>query len=233
MRIYRYSITKKVLTSFTESCTLGYSGPKCALCQSDAACSLATDDESATCSTDLNFQENSTLKTFACNPLGPPLIADLIVPDSLTIQCHTRPGEETSGTNSPAPSTPSPAVIASTPVAAPSLGVPAPGPSTLPLAPVPAPTKAPLIVPPILAPGTEGGRAPAPAPGIIIGGVDIGGLLNDAGNAIGGGGAGRRLMQAAPAPEGSTASPYCDVGFRVKNPAIEITCRANECGLQP
>lgn len=221
------------------TCPLGFLGPRCALCEANAACALSTNVEKATCSTDLNFLETSTIKSFACDPTGPSLVVDLLVPDSLIIQCHTRPGEEAAGAPAPAPASPPPAVVLDTPPPLiPPVAAPAPAPAGFQGAPVPsllplAPAQAPTAFPPVFAPGIGGGVAPSPAPGVIINGVDISGLLDDAGNALGGG---RRLRQAVPAPEGSadaSANPYCEIGFKVKDPAVEILCMSTDCGVQP
>jgi ABC-type multidrug transport system ATPase subunit/ABC-type multidrug transport system permease subunit len=161
------------------------------------------------------------VKSYVCNPTGPELVVGLIVPDSLLIQCHTMAGESAGGGG-----------VAATP----------PTPIEEPLAPAPAPVAVAAFSPPALIPSPEGGASPpaavavpptteeitgAPAPGpsggILVNGTDITGLLNDAGQVL----AGRKrlLLQ-------DTGAPYCDIGFRVQNPALQVQCKANDCALQ-
>ena len=70
------------------TCPSGFGGNGCAVCESAAACATATGNAAATCSSSLAFAPTSQLKSYSCS-FNPGLVASLVVPDSLLLQCST------------------------------------------------------------------------------------------------------------------------------------------------
>jgi ABC-type multidrug transport system ATPase subunit len=193
------------------------------LCANDLACSASTGNGGATCNKDFPFLASSKVKSYACNPTAPDLVVGLIVPDSLLIQCHTMAGSDGGGDAAAPPTT--------------GVEAPAPGPEVVSFSPPAASPPQEVAVPPVaVSPTTDSGSAtggaPAPGPsGLLVNGTDISGLLDAAGEAL----AGRKrllLQEAAPPPATETGEPYCDIGFRVQDPALQVQCKANDCALQ-
>jgi ABC-type multidrug transport system ATPase subunit/ABC-type multidrug transport system permease subunit len=191
------------------------------MCSSDEACSTSTGNSGATCNRDFPFTSSSKVKSYVCNPTAPDLVLGLIAPNSLLIQCHTLAGELfTGGGGSLATAPPTLVEEAS-----------APAPEVVSFSP---PATAPVVAgasPPVAvaaAPPT----APAPGPasgGLVVNGTDISGLLNEAGQALG---RKRLLLQAVAPPAAEAGAPYCEIGFKVEDPALQVQCRANDCALQ-
>ena len=159
------------------------------------------------------------MKSYVCNPTGPDLVVGLIAPDSLLIQCHTLAGGSSSGDGiAAAPPTP----------VEDSLPAPAPGSEVVAFSPPdissPEGGASPPAVPPVTGDATE---APAAAPALVVNGTDISGLLDAAGQALAG--KKRLLLQDITAAAGA---PYCDIGFQVQDPALQVQCKANDCALQ-
>ncbi|KAL4534698.1 hypothetical protein Ndes2526A_g05580 [Nannochloris sp. 'desiccata'] len=203
------------------SCPEGFSGPKCSLCSNDLACSASTGNSGATCNRDLPFLSSSKVKSFVCNPTGPDLVVGLIAPDSLLIQCHTMAGGGSSGgVDVAAPPNPvedsAPALALAPEVAAFSPPV---------MLPFEGEASSPVAVPPVINSDTG-----APAPGLVVNGTDISGLLDAAGQALAG--KKRLLLQDVAAAAAPAGDPYCDIGFRVQDPALQVQCKANDCALQ-
>lgn len=193
-----------------QSCPTDFTGPECAVCISDQACSLLTNKEDASCDRSFVYSNTTAVKTMVCNPTSPDLVTGLLVPNSFLIQCHT--GLELSDRKSKV-------------VAAPSLGS-AQGPSS-----EIGDQGTAQVVPPESegqgAPGIrqfdESQRAPAPVAELNGGAVGAKRLLlqtSDSSSNVGNSGT-------------ATEEPYCRIGFTVIDPNVMVSCRADECSMQP
>ena len=104
-------------------------------------------------------------------------------------------------------------------------------PSVSPVLPAPVPGAPPPVLPvlpplpnPLPSPVTP---AAAPAPGVIVNGTDLSGLLDDAAAALAGR---RRLLQDAST---TATAPYCDISFLVSSPPVRVACKSVNCGVSP
>ena len=204
------ALTAHSIAGPAATCPEGFGGAQCAVCQTDAACAGATGNAAATCSNSVQYNANSTMKSYSCDPISPDIIKGLIQPNSLLIQCRTGLGAAPAAPFA-APPTPAlePALGAAVPASAVTPGpapVPAEGPAAdAPFAALPGPAALPPVLPPALAPAAADAAA-APA--------------------------GRRLLQApAPAPEASAGT--CEISFLVADPAVKVLCQATGCAIPP
>ncbi|KAL4857919.1 ATP-binding cassette sub-family G member 2 [Chlorella vulgaris] len=204
------------------TCAVGWEGNGCALCKSNFACMTGENggvgNTAASCSRNLTFASNSQLKSYSCELKGGGLVADLIQPGTLLVQCHTglQAGEELGG-NASASASPTPAPEA------------APGPSTEPESPPPPPAPVPAASP-----------SPPPPPQVTIPGA-----IQEIIGAVGGGDAAPPGAAPAPGPEAAgtggrrrallqaSEERRCEIGFRVKNPDVAIKCVATGCIMNP
>jgi hypothetical protein len=152
----------------------------------------------ATCSNNLTFAPNSQLKSYSCELASGSLVADLIAPGSMLVQCHTglQAGQELPAGDG--------------------AGGGAGGGNA-----------------------TAGAPAPAPSgePTTDSGGGGGGGLSQAIDSIISAIGRRRQLLQqqegAPAAATPATGSPYCEIGFKVKSPEVQVKCVATDCIFNP
>ena len=70
------------------ACSAGFTGNACAVCTTSNACVQSTSNSAATCLTSFAYAANSQRKSYTCR-LTQTFLTNLIVPDSLLVQCAT------------------------------------------------------------------------------------------------------------------------------------------------
>lgn len=73
----------------SDACPPGLPGPGCSACTTNEQCVQSLGNSVATCSDSFAFANTSTIKAYQCNPSGPPLIVNLLEPNSVKVQCFT------------------------------------------------------------------------------------------------------------------------------------------------
>jgi len=144
----------------------------------------------------------------------------LFEPDSLLIQCHTLAEGSSSGVG-----------VAAAPATSVEDSAPAPSPASevVAFSPSEGGASPPVAVPPVAGNDAEAlAPDPAPAPALVVNGTDISGLLDAAGQAL----AGKKRLLLQEVAAAAAGEPYCDISFRVQDPALQVQCKANDCTLQ-